>query len=110
MSVAVTSLPVPLSPVMRTVLSLLPMTRRNSNTARMRALLPTTSDSIVTGTWACIVITASRDLKRVELGNLGADGGFDAVVQRHVRRRTAGTHAGEADRGRPAFDRDELDV
>jgi hypothetical protein len=32
---------------MSTVLSLLPMTRRNSKTARIRALLPTTTESMV---------------------------------------------------------------
>ena len=37
----------PLSPVISTVLSLLLMTCRNSNTARIRALWPTTSDSVV---------------------------------------------------------------
>ena len=43
---AITSLPVPLSPVMSTVLSLLLTTLTKSNTARIRALWPTTTESI----------------------------------------------------------------
>src|SRR4051812_20812942 len=74
----------------------------------MRGLLPTTSDSIVTG--ICEVMSASRNLQAVELGNLGPDGGFDAVVQRHMRRRTAGAHAGETHECRSAFHRDEFDI
>src|SRR5215472_4002632 len=111
MSVAVTSLPVPLSPVMRTVLSLLPMTRRYSNTAFIRALLPTTSDSIVTTLpGICEVMAPSRHLQCVEFRNLDANGGLDAVVQRHVGRRTAGAHARQPHGRRSAFDGDQLDV
>ena len=40
---AIISLPVPVSPVTRTLLSLSAMTRTKSNTARMRALRPTTT-------------------------------------------------------------------
>src|SRR5476649_2073045 len=107
MSVAVTSLPVPLSPVMSTVLSLFPMTRRNSNTARIRALLPTTTESIesIAG-----VMAASHNPQGVELGNLFAQRGFDAEVQRHVCARTAGAHAGQPDVGGVAGDADDFDV
>src|SRR5207249_461491 len=107
MSVAVTSLPVPLSPVMRTVLSLLPMTRRNSNTARMRALLPTTTESIES---AAGVMTSSDEAKRVELRHLLAERRFDAEIQRHVGARTAGAHAGQLDVGGIAGHVDQLDV
>src|SRR5215468_11106222 len=101
MSVAVTSLPVPLSPVMSTVLSLLPITRRYSKTAFIRALLPTTSDSIVTTLpGICGVMAASRHLQGVEFRNFHANGGFDAVVQSHVGRRTACAHARQTDRRR----------
>src|SRR5262249_31668461 len=107
MSVAVTSLPVPLSPVMSTVLSLLPMTRRNSNTARIRALRPTTTESIVS---AVGVMASSNQAQRLELGNLFAQGGLDAEVQRHVGARTAGAHAGQLHVGGIAVDRNQLDV
>src|SRR6476660_9374455 len=107
MSVAVTSFPVPLSPVTSTVLSLWLITRRNSNTAFIRALRPTTSDSGATG--ICDVMIASRHLQGVELRYLCADGRLDAVVQRHVRRGTAGTHPDEATRRRPAVNGDQLD-
>src|SRR5215831_4547059 len=111
MSVAVTSLPVPLSPVMSTVLSLLPMTRRYSKTAFIRALLPTTSDSIVTMLpGICEVMAASRHLQGIEFRNLNANRSLDAVVQRHVGRGTAGAHAGQTHRRRSALDSDQLDV
>src|SRR5712691_3011753 len=107
MSVAVTSLPVPLSPVMRTVLSLLPITRRNSNTARMRALLPTTIESIgsITG-----VMAGSDHPQRFEFGDFLPKCGFNAEIQRHVRARASGTQAGELDVGRIAVDINEEDV
>src|SRR5215470_1590648 len=111
MSVAVTSLPVPLSPVMSTVLSLLPMTRRYSNTAFIRALLPTTSDSIVTTLpGICEVMASSRDLQGVEFRNLHANSRLHAVVQRHVGGRTARAHARQTHRRRSAVDRDQLDI
>ena len=43
------SLPVPLSPVMSTDVSLSAITRTKSNTPRMRALRPTTTESIEKG-------------------------------------------------------------
>src|SRR4051812_12705920 len=84
------------------------MTRRNSNTAFMRPLRPITSDSIVAG--ICDVMTASRDLQGVELGNLGADRRLDAVMQRHMRRWATGAHADETHRRRSPIDAQELDV
>src|SRR5689334_1013286 len=96
---------------MRTVLSLGPITRRYSKTAFMRALLPTTSDSMVTklpGKFE--VMTASRHLQGVEFRNLRANRRFDAVVQRHVRSRTSGAHADQANRCRAAVDGDEFDI
>src|SRR5690349_3903272 len=96
---------------MRTVLSLLPMTRRYSNTAFIRALLPTTSDSIVTTLpGICEVMAASRDLQGVEFRDLDANGRLDAVVQGHVGSGTARAHARQTHRRRATVDRDELDV
>ena len=96
MSVAVTSLPVPLSPVIRTVLSLGPITRRYSKTAFMRALLPTTSDSMLTMLPGMFeVMAASRHLQGVEFRNLAANGRLDAVMQRHVRRGTTSANSDE---------------
>src|SRR6185503_7144815 len=109
MSVAVTSLPVPLSPVTSTVLSLFPMTRRNSNTARIRALCPTTSDSLTFGTWDVMPRT-SRHAQGAEFRNLFPQGSFDPHVQRHVSARTTGAHSGEPDRRRVAFHCYQLDV
>src|SRR5262245_33781356 len=101
MSVAVTSLPVPLSPLMSTVLSLGPMTRRNSKTARIRGLRLTIRASI---------IRASHQPKRAELGDGVAKRGFDAEVERHLRARTGRAHARQSHvRGIPRH-LDELDV
>src|SRR5919197_3811974 len=107
MSVAVTSLPGPLSPVMSTVLSLLVMTRRNSNTARIRALWPTTTDSVETGAGA---IVTSEQPEVLEPRDLFSQRRFDAEIQRHVRARTAGAHACQLHVCRIAVDVDELDV
>src|ERR1043165_7305988 len=107
MSVAVTSLPVPLSPVTRTVLSLLPITRRNSNTARIRALRPTTTESMDRTTG---VIATSDQTQRLELRDFLAQRRFDAEIQRHVRARASGAHAGELDVCRIAVERHQLDV
>src|SRR4051812_7802934 len=106
-SVAVTSLPVPLSPVISTVLSLLPMTRRNSNTARIRALCPTTMPSMIRGAG---VITASHQPQRLEFRDLVAQRGLDAKVQGHVRARAAGAHAGQLDAGGVLGHVDQFDV
>src|SRR4051812_25530469 len=108
MSVAVTSLPVPLSPVTSTVLSLLPITCRNSNTARIRALCPTTTASGESVTE--MLTTTSTHPERIELGHLLAQRQFDTEVERHVGARTAGTHAGEPHIGAVAIDRDQFDV
>src|SRR5215471_3475676 len=107
MSVAVTSLPVPLSPVMSTVLSLLPITRRNSKTARIRALRPTTTESIERTAGG---MGTSDQAQRFELGDLLAERRLDAQIQRHVRAGAAGAHAGELHVGRIARHLDELDV
>src|SRR5262245_53219325 len=109
MSVAVTSLPVPLSPVISTVLSLCPMTRRNSKTARMRALSPTTTESIVRAV-GVMGRLESDQAKGLEFGNLFAERRFDAEIQRHVRAGTARAHAGQANLGAVAVDADDLDV
>src|SRR5579864_3047805 len=92
MSVAVTSLPVPLSLVIRTVLSLLPITRRNSKTARIRALRPTTTESMAIGVG---INVPSQQPQCFELGNLFAERQFDAEVQRHVRAGATSTHAAQ---------------
>jgi hypothetical protein len=94
MSVAVTSLPVPLSPVMSTVLSLDPITRTNSKTACMRALRPTTMESIDVYDWASMAVP-SDETQRLELGNLFAKCGFHADVQRHQGARATGAHASQ---------------
>src|SRR5438093_6912349 len=109
MRVAVTSLPVTLSPVMRTVLSLLPMTRRNSNTARIRALLPTTTESIASGA-CCVVMADSYEPERLEFRHAFTQGGLDAEIQRHVRAGAAGAHAGQAYVGGVADHFNQLDV
>src|SRR5579871_486554 len=108
MSVAVTSLPVPLSPVMSTVLSLFAMTRRNSKTARMRVLRPMTTESMETG--AGVMDASSEQPQVFELGDLFAKGRFDAEVQRHVRARTAGAHARQLHICRITGDVEQLDV
>src|SRR5579872_7447340 len=108
MSVAVTSLPVPLSPVTRTVLSLVPMTRRNSNTARMRALRPTTMQSAPDT--VAVVMTSSALPEAFELGHLLAERQLHAEIQGHLCARTAGAHPGQPNvRGVPG-DADEFDV
>src|SRR5918993_1846317 len=109
MSVAVISLPVPLSPMMSTVLSLLPMTRRNSKTARIRGLLPITTESIVICCEATIA-APSDETERLELRNLLANRRLDADVQRHMSAWTTGAHAGEPNIGGIAADPQELDV
>src|SRR5262249_10055599 len=77
----------------------------------MRALLPMTSDSMVTTLPGMLkVMTASRHLQGVEFRNLRADRCFDAVMQRHVRSRTAGAHADQTDRRRAALDGHEFNV
>jgi hypothetical protein len=106
MSVAVTSLPVPLSPLISTVLSLFWITRRNSNTARMRPLAPTTteSDGIVG------IMTASHDSERLEFRDGFAERRLHAEMQRHVGARTARAHASQPDVGGVAVDADDDDV
>src|SRR4051795_6192700 len=106
-SVAVTSLPVPLSPVTSTVLSLLPMTRRNSNTARIRALRLTTIESMAAGGG---VVIASPQPEGLELGHLLTQRGLDAKIEGHVRAGTAGAHAGQPHISRIALDLQQLDV
>src|SRR6266545_5408566 len=105
MSVAVTSLPVPLSPVISTVLSLLPITRRNSNTARIRALRPTTMESSMGA-----VMAASHHAQGLEFRNLFAKGGLDAEIEGHVRARAPGAHPGQLDVRRIPGDVHQLDV
>src|SRR5262245_50313322 len=109
MTVAVTSLPVPLSPVTRTVLSLLPMTRRNSKTTRIRALCPTTSESMETACGDDIAITSSNT-KRPEVGHLFAQRSLDPDMQRHVCTRAARTNSGEPYHDGIPVDGNELDV
>src|SRR5262249_51612316 len=94
-------------PVISTVLSLLPMTRRNSNTARIRALRPTTTESMLSATG---VMGASDHAEVLELGDLLAQRGLDAQVERHVRARAPGAHAGELDGRRVAAQVHQLDV
>src|SRR6476659_6464139 len=105
--VAVTSLPVPLSPVTSTVLSLLPMTLRNSNTARMRALRPTTTESMEI---CCGSMAHLHETQRLELRDFLADCRLDADVQGHMRAGTAGAHAGQANVRRIPDDGEQFDV
>src|SRR5262245_55929029 len=107
MSVAVTSLPVPLSPVMSTVLSLFPITRRNSNTARMRALLPTTTESSDRFPG---IMASSHQPQGFEFGQFFPQRGLDTEIQRHVRAGAAGAHAGQPHACGIAFDFHHLDV
>src|SRR6185503_2814894 len=106
--VAVTSLPVPLSPVISTVLSLFWITRRNSNTARIRPLAPTTieSDGIV----KVGVMTASHHSERFEFRDGIAQRRLHPEVQRHVGARAAGADASQPDVGGVAMDTDNDDV
>src|SRR5262245_20469211 len=92
---------------MSTVLSLLPMTRRNSNTARIRALRPTTTESIEIRAG---VMTSSEEPQVLELRNLFAQRRLDPQIQRHVRARAAGAHARQPDVCRIPGDLDQLDV
>jgi len=52
----------------------------------------------------------SSNAERFELGNLVAERGLDAHVERHVGGRATGTHAGQPDSGRIAFHPYELDI
>jgi len=52
----------------------------------------------------------SSNAERFELGNLVAERGLDTHVERHVRGRTTGTHAGQPYSGRISFDPHELDI
>src|SRR6185295_12609453 len=108
MSVAVTSLPVPLSPVTSTVLSLFPMTRRNSKTARIRALRPTTTESMVASVEE--VMASSAQPKGFEFRHLLAERRLHAEIQRHVSARAAGAHAREPHVCRVPVDVQQLDV
>src|SRR5471032_3244496 len=98
MSVAVTSLPVPLSP----------MTRRNSNTARIRALRPTTMESKVTRVE--VVMASSAQPQGFELRHLLAKRRLYSEIQRHVRAWTAGAHARQPHVGGVPVDVQQLDI
>src|SRR6187399_1261172 len=104
-----TSLPVPLSPVMSTVLSLPVITRRKSKTARILALQPTTTVSLAIGRFGVMTRT-SIDVKRFEVRHLVAQSRLDAQVQRHMSARAAGAHAGEANPRAISHDVEKLDV
>src|SRR5580765_973124 len=79
------------------------MIRRNSNTARIRALWPTTMESMV-------IAVMSSHAQRVELGKLLAQRGFDAEVQRHLRGGASSANAGQPDSRRIPFHGDQLDI
>src|ERR1043165_6379460 len=83
------------------------MTRRNSKTARIRALRPTTTDTIVR---ASGIMKSSEQSQRFELRNLLPERRLDAEVQRHVRARTTRAHAGHFHVGGIAVHVHELDV
>src|SRR3989338_10920442 len=85
------------------------MTRTKSNTARMRALRPTTTSSSEKAVVACID-ASSDDLQLLELPNLLAQGHLDAHVERHVRARASGAHPGQPDLGVVALNLEQLDV
>jgi hypothetical protein len=55
-------------------------------------------------------MAASRHLQGIEFGNLVANGGFNAVMQRHMRGRTAGAHPRQTNGRRAAIDGKKLDV
>src|SRR5687768_9473761 len=103
-----TSLPVPLSPVMSTVLSLPEITRRKSKTARILTLRPTTTVSLDIGRFGAM--RASIDVKRFEIRHLIAQRRLDAQMQRHVSARAANAHAGEANACAVPHDVEELDI
>src|SRR6187200_399977 len=91
---------------MSTVLSLLPMTRRNSKTARIRALRPTTTES--SDNVAAVI--ALHQTQRFELRQLVTQRALDAEVERHVRARATGAHPGQLDVHRVAVHSDHFDV
>src|SRR6185503_15870975 len=106
---AMTSLPVPLSPVMSTVLSLPEITRRKSKTARILVLRPTTTVSLDIGRFG-VMGRASIDVECFEVRQLVAQRRLDAQMQRHVSARAADAHAGEANARAIPHDVEELDV
>src|SRR6185369_2776636 len=111
---AITSLPVPLSPVMMTLLSLRLTTFTKSKIARIRGLCPTTTWSIENCVGALMM--ASRlgewlnDLQLFKLLDLFPQRHLDAHVERHVRTWATRTHPGQAHHGVVAAHVDELDV
>src|SRR5262249_24889442 len=74
---------------------------------RIRALCPTTTESMEIGAG---VMAISEQPERLELGDLFAQRRLDAEIERHVRARTAGAHAGQLHVRRVSVDLDELDV
>ena len=70
-----------------------------TNTARIRALRPTTTESIAKD--EVLIGVTSQDAQRFEAGNLIPKGRLDTDVESHVRARTPDAHAGEAYGSRP---------
>src|SRR6185295_1348779 len=79
------------------------MIRRNSKTARIRALWPTTTESMV-------IEVMSSHAQRVEFGKLLAQRGLDAEVQCHMRARASSADASQPDSRRIPFHGDQLYV
>src|SRR4249919_3901172 len=97
---ATTSLPVPLSPVMMTLLSLRLTTFTKSKIARIRGLWPTTTWSMENCVGALMMASGSQDwlhnLQLFELLDLFPQRHLDTHVERHMRARATRTHAGQA--------------
>src|SRR5712691_6913939 len=88
------------------------MMRRNSKTARIRALCPTTTESMVIGDSGVMTVSLvkSRDAQRLKIGDVPAQRRLDADVQRHMRARTSGAHPCQPDGRRIAFNGNQLDI
>src|SRR6188768_1547451 len=111
---ATTSFPVPLSPVIMTLLSLRLTTFTKSKMARIRGLWPTTTWSMENGVGALMM--ASRldewldDLQLLELLDLLSQRHLDAHVERHVRARATRAHPRQPHPGVVAAHVDQLNV
>src|SRR5574338_406422 len=108
-----TSLPVPLSPVMITLLSLRLTTLTKSKIARIRALWPTTMLSNENCSGAFIARPSEevlQDLQLLEFLDFLAQRHLDTHVERHVGARASRAHAGQPHARAVAVHLDELDV
>src|SRR3954447_9729434 len=111
---ATTSLPVPLSPVMMTLLSLRLTTLTKSKIARIRGLWPTTTWSTENCVGALMMVHRGDDgldnLQLLEILDLFTKRHLDPHVQRHMRARASRTHSRQTHICVVARDADEFNV